>query len=675
MARLSVKKENQEKKNRIYEKHKKARRKHKPRLWAKYLEQQKACQNSIKDAHEKYMESLFEDENGNPAKTFFRTIKAKKKDNVGVAPLRLKDGRLESTSKGKAKALAEQYSGVFKKDDGRPLPNMDGAYPEMSRINVTRNGVELLLKKLNPKKAVGPDRVPTCILKDHADIMSCILQVIYQKSLDTGNVPKDWKCANVIPIHKKECRNTPSNYRPVSLTSVSCKVLEHIVFSSVMKHLDKHKILRQFQHGFRQHHSCETQLIGTIEDLAKGLRDKQQIDMLILDFSKAFDVVGHRRLLAKLRHYGVCGDTHNWIRHWLTGRMQRVVVDGEASEEAPVESGVPQGTVLGPLCFILYINDIANNTDSDVRLFADDALLYRVVNDEEDASRLQIDLDQMCGWAEDWQMDFNPSKCHVLSVTNKRSPALCYPYKINGEALKHVTHHPYLGVQLDSSLSWDRQVNNTVAKAQRTLNLIRRNLHGCSQKTKDAAYRSMVRPILEYASCSWDPYRKGQVDRLEAVQKKAARFVSGQYGRDVSATGLVGSLQWRTLQERRFLARQTMFYKAVNGLAAVTLPPYVNRMNSTITASSHNLQFRTLDTRIDSYKFSFFPRTIRIWNLLPQQVVSTIKDDGKPSSTAFKYLLQDQFLNENMYMVDPRGSYDRPCLRRTKGANKIGPVY
>ena len=301
-----------------------------------------------------------------------------------------------------------------------------------------------------------------------------------------------------------------------------------------MGHLDRHKILRQFQHGFRQQHSCETQLIGTVEDLARGLRDRQQVDMLILDFSKAFDVVGHRRLLAKLKHYGVSGETHNWIENWLTGRTQRVVVDGDSSEDAPVESGVPQGTVLGPLCFILYINDIADGTDSSVRLFADDALLYRVVNDDGDASRLQMDLDRMCRWAREWQMDFNPSKCHVLSVTNKKSPALCHPYRINGVVLKHVKHHPYLGVQLDSALNWNKQTDCTVAKAQRTLNLVRRNLHGCSQKTKDTAYKTMVRPVLEYASCAWDPYRKGQISKLEAVQRRAARFVTGQHGRDVS---------------------------------------------------------------------------------------------------------------------------------------------
>ena len=193
------------------------------------------------------------------------------------------------------------------------------------------------------------------------------------------------------------------------------------MFRAIMDHADAHKILKHFQHGFRSQHSCETQLVNTIEDLAKGLNYHQQLDLIILDFSKAFDVVGHQRLLSKLDHYGIRGKTLLWLQDWLTGRTQRVVVDGESSDDAPVLSGVPQGTVLGPLMFILYINDISTETSSSIRLFADDSLLYRIVKGTQDASMLQWDLNQLCRWAQSWQMDFNPIKCYVLSVTKKKS--------------------------------------------------------------------------------------------------------------------------------------------------------------------------------------------------------------------------------------------------------------
>ena len=286
-----------------------------------------------------------------------------------------------------------------------------------------------------------------------------------------------------------------------------------------MDHVDHHEILKFFQHGFRAKHSCETQLINTIEDLANGLDHQQQLDLLILDFSKAFDLVGHQRLLHKLHYYGIRNTTLTWISGWLTGRTQKVVVDGESSGEAAVISGVPQGTVLGPLMFILYINDIDNETSSSIRLFADDCLLYRTVSCTGDASELQRDLKQMCRWADLWQMNFNATKCHVLSLTKNTQP-LMFPYTIGGQQLQHVTHHPYLGVELADDLSWGPHLDKMIPKAQRTLNLLRRNLSDCSQNTKDVANNTLVRPVLEYASTSWDPYQANHIHRMENVQRR-----------------------------------------------------------------------------------------------------------------------------------------------------------
>ena len=399
--------------------------------------------------------------------------------------------------------LNAQYTSVFQDEDEASIPDLGPSpYPSMPTIKVTENGVKKLLHKLNPKKAVGPDKVPTRILRDYADEVAPILQTIFQQSLDTGVVPDDWKKANVAAVFKKGNKQVAANYRPVSLTCVSCKVLEHIVFRSVMDHVDLHKILVFFQHGFRSKHSCETQLINTIEDLAKGLNDRHQLDLLILDFSKAFDLVAHRRLIKKLDFYGIRGQTLPWITNWITGCTQRVVVDGEYSDDSDVKSGVPQGTVLGPLVFILYINDISAHTSSSIRLFADDCVLYRVNTGVNDAVELQEDLTQMCAWAKSWHMVFNASKCSMLTITKKASP-LKSDYTIGGQQVKHINHHPYLGVELAQDLSWNCHINQTVSKAQRTLNLLRRNLTDCSRTTKELAYKALVRPTLEYASCTW----------------------------------------------------------------------------------------------------------------------------------------------------------------------------
>ena len=344
----------------------------------------KVVEVETKKAHDQYLMNLFDDENtedheGRGCKRLWSYIKALKRDIVGVSPLDHM-GKLVTSGEHRAQALSDQYEGVFTMEDLTKIPYKGSSpFTSMKTIIVTIPGVEKLLNKLNPKKALGPDLLPTTIIKDNADILAPILTKIFQQSLDSGDVPTDWTLANVSAIFKKGNRCSPSNYRPVSLTCVICKVLEHIIFRNIMDHCDLNQILNDFQHGFRTRHSCESQLINTVEELARNLDHKKQTDCIILDFSKAFDTVPHQRLLYKLRYYGIKDNTLKWIDHWLTSRMQTVVVDGSKSKDVHVKSGVPQGTVLGPLLFLLYINDIADKTHSQIKLFADDCILFHVV--------------------------------------------------------------------------------------------------------------------------------------------------------------------------------------------------------------------------------------------------------------------------------------------------------
>ena len=199
---------------------------------------------------------------------------------------------------------------------------------------------------------------------------------LFNQSYDSGELPEDWRNARVVPIFKKGAKHDPSNYRPVSLTTVLCKLMEHVVYKDIMNHLENYVILFANQHGFRKNHSCETQLILTVEDLARNVDNGDQMDILIIDFSKAFDKVPHRRLLSKLQFYGIQGKTLAWIESWLINRSQSVIVDGVCSSSVAVMSAVPQGTVLGPLMFLLFVNDMQDDLQCSLRLFADDALLY-----------------------------------------------------------------------------------------------------------------------------------------------------------------------------------------------------------------------------------------------------------------------------------------------------------
>ena len=275
------------------------------------------------------------------------------------------------------------------------------------RAVYTANAKPISCENVNDcsNKASGPDSIPTFMLKIAAEELSPVLSRIFQTSLDTGEDPTDWRKAPIVPIYKKGDRHQVSIYRPVSLTSVTCKILEHVVHSNVVNHFLQNIILSDNQHGFRAKRSCETQLITTLQGITSQLRSgRDQVDVISLDFSNAFDRVPHQRLLHKLEYYGVRGDTLRWIHTFLSYRKQQVLLEGVTSAEADVISGVLQGTVLGPLLLLAFINDLPESTSSDTRLVADDALLYRHIGNDEDARLFQQDLDALQQWESRWQM-------------------------------------------------------------------------------------------------------------------------------------------------------------------------------------------------------------------------------------------------------------------------------
>ena len=198
--------------------------------------------------------------------------------------------------------------------------------------------------------------------------------------------------------------------------------MEHIIATNLARHLNNHQILYELQHGFRKKRSCETQFIQLVEDLSRQLIQGKQVDLVLLDFSKAFDKVNHLKLLFKLSQHGIRGNTLTWIKSFLVGRTQAVVLEGETSEEVPVNLGMPQGSVLGPLLFLLYINDLPHDNQSQIRLFADDTAVYLTVRNNSDSNILQADLDRLEIWERTWDMEFNPSKCQVLHISKSRHP-------------------------------------------------------------------------------------------------------------------------------------------------------------------------------------------------------------------------------------------------------------
>ena len=249
----------------------------------------------------------------------------------------MKDGKLEVDSKLKAEIFLSQFSSVFSKLDPSEMPDVSLYIEEsLTNIKIDQKGTEKLLRNLNISKASGPDNIPNILLKECAAELSPVVTHLFQKSIDSGTLPQDWTSANIAPIYKKGDRHKAENYRPVSLTSVLSKVLEHIIVHSMLDHFDRNKVLSNLNHGFRSGYSCETQLAVTMDELTQNYERGDQTDIIILDFSKAFDMVPHKLLLHKLERYGIRGPLLMWLNHFLTKRSMRVVVDGEYSKDVDV---------------------------------------------------------------------------------------------------------------------------------------------------------------------------------------------------------------------------------------------------------------------------------------------------------------------------------------------------
>ena len=292
---------------------------------------------------------------------------------------------------------------------------------------------------------------------------------------------------------------------------------------------------KPLQHGFRRGRSCETQLIEFIDDITSNLEEGQQTDILIMDFAKAFDKVHHSLLIHKLHHYGIRGEVNNWIKNWLSDKKQAVVVEGEKSEPVSVDSGVPQGPVLGPGLFLYYINDLPSRLRSKVRLFADDTIAYLVIILPKDTVTLQEDLNELSTWEDRWHMQFHANKCVVLTVPGKKVPIQA-DYKLHGQTLAQVKSAKYLGVTLTEDLKWDQHISNICDKANQTIGFLRRNLNIGATSIKERAFFTLVRPLVEYASIVWDPYTQTNVQKLEMVQRRAARYVKNRHGNTSSVS-------------------------------------------------------------------------------------------------------------------------------------------
>ena len=595
----------------------------------RYDEIKKVAQRRCRNAHQSYVNDLITTDKSN--KKFWAYVKSQRNEHFGISDL-IVNSRPIKTAAQKANALKDQFSKVFSNPQEQTnfAPPPKATERQLPRIKITKNGTHKLLSQVNEHKAPGPDGIPGRLLKTCADELAETFTILFQSSLDTGIIPQDWKKAHIVPIYKKGSKHSPENYRPISLTSIPSKILEHIVHSNIMTHLDTNNLITPLQHGFRKGRSCETQLITTANDFAQTLNSKSQTDAILLDFSKAFDKVDHKILLTKASSLGIGPLMTKWIHSFLNNRTQTVLVEGSKSDPSPVLSGVPQGTVLGPLLFLIYINDISSDLTpgTSIRLFADDSLLYRQIHSKADQTILQKDLNTLQAWEANNKMEFHPDKCQVIQITNKTKHRLNQTYNIHNTPLQFTNAAKYLGITIDNKLNFNTHISAITRKANSTLSFISRNFNKCPQKTKEHCVRALVHPLLNYGSSIWDPHTQCNIDKIEKVNKRAARFITGNYIFEHGQSEKnLSQLNWPTLQQQRFQHKVTLLFKIHRNIIHVPstdLQP----------APRNPLDFAIPQSTIEPHLHSFFPSTIRLWNTLPPDTKTA------PSLPSFSSALQ-----------------------------------
>ena len=546
--------------------YKKMKRTRDPADIQNYLDLEKQTKKAIKRA-KKRIEVGISKSSGNEGKRKFNNyVKSKLSVKSGIGPLVNNNNEVVADSKGMADLLNNYFSSVYS-TESRYVPNVENqCQNSLNNIVFTQQEVKEKIKKLKFGKAPGPDGICTNILKNFSEELILPLCILFQLSLDTGQVPEDWKVAKVVPIFKKGLRGVPANYRPVSLTSVSGKLMESVIRDRISDHLIINRIINLTQHGFMPNRSCQTNLLEFLDKVFALIDEGKPVDIVYLDFSKAFDKVPFQRLLKKIDAAGVRGNVKKWISEWLTKRMQWVEIDGQRSSKIEVKSGVPQGSVLGPLLFIIFINDIDDKIVLDIlRKFADDTKGAKAVTSEEDRIALQKALDDLFEWGEKWGMSYNIQKCKILHC-GRNNPK--HIYRMNEQNIMSVTEEKDIGVCITENLKPSTQCIQAANRARAVLAQISKCFHYRDRHVFIRLYKQYVRPHLEFSSSVWSPWYITDINKIEEVQMKAVKMVSGLNSNNYE--GRLKELGLWSLEKRRKMMDLVQCYKIVHGIGDIS---------------------------------------------------------------------------------------------------------
>ena len=615
---------------------KKRRRTGNPLDAAEHLQARREAKQAWKEARDSWEANLIKklEDPQTSQKIYWKTLKnfygKKKKEQIPT----LIDGNKHLCSNiEKANVLNDYFVSNSKlptHQQTEPLPELNRLCDEMlNEIHTNHNEVEKILRSLNSNKATGPDGIPNKILKDCAKSLSFPLADLFNKSLSLGRFPGNWKKVHVHPIPKSGDKQSKSNYRPISLLSCISKVLERIVYNRLYNHCKNHGLLNPRNSGFKPCDSATNRLIELVHNIHKGLDDSKEVCVVFLDITKAFDRVWHDGLIYKLQEFGIRGELLEWFRSYLNGREQRVVVGGEYSHWKQIEAGVPQGSVLGPLLFLIFINDITQNIESDMSLFADDSTLVQIGNDRVSmAETINRDLNTLAEWGKRWFVSFNALKTKFMLITNRRIVTVFPPLIMNVTQLKQVSEHVVLGLTLTEKLTWTSHIQRLYDKSLLRLNILKSLCAKLPRSTKVNLYKTFIRPVLEHCNLLYVNATFQDLKLLDKIQRTSAVVCTRAY-RCTETGQLYIELGWDSLATRRKIHTAVLLYKVLKCNVSPYLKLLLPILNHGRTLRNQG-KLKLFRCRTTKFYNSILPIGVKIWNSLPVNI------QNSPSINSFK---------------------------------------
>ena len=495
--------------------------------------------------------------------------------------------------------------------------------------------VSNVLSKIDEKKATGLDMIPSKLLKMAANIVAPSLTSIFSKSILTGIYPNDWKTAKVTPLFKKGIKSDPNNYRqepimmgscyrPISVIPIISKVFERIVYNQLFHYLDDNKLLLGCQSGFRSLHSTLTALLEATNAWSVNIDNGLLNGVVFIDLTKAFDTIDHEIILRKMSYLGVDQAAIKWFSSYLSGRTQRCNVSGKLSSARTLSCGVPQGSILGPLLFLIYINDLPNSLRGAVpRMFADDTnLTLSAKTLTELKLALTPELNNLSCWLKANKLSLNVAKTELMIIgSRQRLSAQCddVEIRIDDQIIKRVDHTKSLGLTIDAQLSWGKHVEQICKKVSSAIGALKRVRPFISKETSIQIYNALIMPHFDYCSPVWDCLSGYLSDKLQKLQNRAARVIT-KSPFDASSNQLLSTLSWERLSLRRKKQKALMMYKTMHDLAPKYLQSLFSQRHSAYNLRNSEGRLTLSKPNANYLKRSFSYSGAMLWNNLPKNL-------------------------------------------------------